>query len=287
MYEAFYGLREKPFYVTADPAFLYPSRHHQEALAHLTYGIRQRLGFLMITGEVGTGKTTLAKALVEKLQAPTKTALILNPSLSGTQLLRAILTDFGAIQENTGTFGSSTRGRLLQLIERFLLEQAEAGSTGVLIIDEAQALSTNTLEQVRLLSNVETPKTKLLQIVLVGQPELSQRLARDPRLRALQQRIAVRYQIQPLNEEEVAAYIEHRLQVAGGTALPKFTEEALSLLAQLSQGLPRRINILCDQTLLAGFVRETRTIDTSVVEAARAAMNDEPIVQEPVANFRI
>lgn len=285
MYESFYGFREKPFHVTADPAFLYPSRHHQEAMSHLTYGIKERLGFLMITGEVGTGKTTLAKALIEKLPDPVKTALILNPALSGTQLLRNILQDFGASQENpaaatngtarTTTRMGSTRGDLLRGIEQFLLEQARGGGTAVLIIDEAQALSTNALEQVRLLSNVETPKDKLLQIVLVGQPELSDRLAGDVRLRALHQRIAVRYHIQPMAQEEVAAYIAHRLKAAGAARPPEFTAQALEEIAASSGGFPRRINLLCDHILLAGFVQETQRIDLLLVKEAQAAIGFE------------
>ena len=282
MYEAFYGLREKPFHVTADPAFLYPSRHHQEAMAHLTYGIQQRLGFLMITGEVGTGKTTLAKTLVNQLRAPTKTALILNPTLSGSQLLQAILRDFGiqsADENGKSVRIGSTKGQVLEAIERFLLQQAAVGGVGVLIIDEAQALSTLTLEQVRLLSNVETPKEKLLQIVLVGQPELAHRLATDSRLRALNQRIAVRYHIQPLAEEEVARYIEHRLRIAGGKEALRFTDDASARIASLSGGIPRQINRLCDQALLAGFIHESKVIDESMVEKAYSATADEPAAE--------
>ena len=260
MYQVFYGLREKPFHVTADPAFLYPSRHHQEALNQLRYGIGERLGFLMITGEVGTGKTTLAKALVNELASPTKTALILNPNFSGGQLLKVILQDFGL------ELRGSTRGEMIQILEQFLLSQASQGGVAVVIVDEAQALSSSALEQVRLLSNVETPKAKLLQIVLVGQPELEDRLATDRRLRALGQRIAVRCQIHPLAEDEVASYIEHRLRVAGGQGFPQFTAGAIHLIAHTSQGIPRRINLLCDRALLAGFVRESHSIDESMIE---------------------
>ena len=279
MYEDFYGFRERPFHVTADPAFIYPSQHHQEAMAHLTYGIQQRLGFLVITGEVGTGKTTLAKALVEQLQAPTKTALILNPALSASQLLRAILRDFGG-QQNGHSKVSTMRGQLLEAIERFLLEQADLGAAVVLIIDEAQALSTSALENVRLLSNVETPKAKLLQIVLVGQPELDQRLNADPRLRALRQRIAIRYHIPPLDENEVAAYIQHRIQIAGAKHAPRFTGEAITSIARTSQGIPGRINRICDQALLAGFIRESYVIDETMVKEGQTSISTEEIPHE-------
>lgn len=260
MYETFYGFREKPFHVTADPSFLYLSRHHQEALAHLRYGIRERLGFLMITGEVGTGKTTLAKTLVNQLENPTKTALLLNPNLSGRDLLKAILLDFGL--QNRGR----SRGEFIQAIERFLCELAVQGRIAVLIIDEAQALSSNALEQVRLLSNVETPKHKLLQIVLVGQPELAKRLASESSLRALNERIAVRFRIHPLAEDEVASYIEHRLRIVGRKEPVRFTPGASQLIARVSCGIPRRINLLCDRALLAGFVRESYVIDESMVQ---------------------
>ncbi len=270
MYETFYRFREKPFHVTADPAFLYLSRQHQEALDHLTYGIRERLGFIAITGEVGTGKTTLAKALVDQLPSSVKTALILNPALSAAQLLRAILQDFGAQTNGHAATplapAKLTRGELLQKIERFLLNQASGSTGGVLVIDEAQALSSSALEQVRLLSNVETPKTKLLQIVLIGQPELLERLQRERRLRALRERIAVRYELHPLPEEEVAAYVRHRIRVAAEQDLALFTEEAMAKIARLSQGVPRRINRLCDQALLAGFVKESWTIDEGLIK---------------------
>ena len=270
MYQEFYGFREKPFHVTADPSFLYPSRHHQEAMAHLLYGIRQRLGFLMITGEVGAGKTTLAKALLQRLEGPTRTALILNPVLSGTELLRAIARDFEifpAPEGGSGTRGPYSRGEILRALEGFLLKNTESGGTAVLVIDEAQTLSASTLEQVRLLSNVETAKQKLLQIVLVGQPELAERLANQPRLRALAGRIAVRYEIQPLEEAEVGEYIRHRIQTVSGDGHPLFTEEAVRRIARLSGGIPRRINLLCDQALVAGYVRESREINEAMVEA--------------------
>lgn len=275
MYEAFYGLREKPFYVTADPSFLYLSRHHQEAMDHLTYGIRERLGFLMITGEVGTGKTTLAKALVESQENPSRTALILNPALSPQQFLVSILRDFGVPLRSAGP----TRGELLRGIENFLLAQADQGEMAILIVDEAQALSLDALEQVRLLSNIESPKQKLLQIVLLGQPELLTRLSTQPRLRALNQRIAVSYQIQPLAKDEIPAYIEHRLRVAGSNGVPQFTPEAIAIIANLTQGFPRRINLLCDHALLAGFVRESLVITPALIQEAEHVVTSGRAVQ--------
>ena len=268
MYKAFYGFREKPFHVTADPSFLYLSPQHREALDYLLYGIRERLGFLVVTGEVGTGKTTLAKSLLSQLNGPTQTALILHPTLSPLQLLRTIARDFEAPPLESAHSG---RSELLESIEQLLLRQAKLGGTAVLIIDEAQALSAPCLEQVRLLSNVETAKSKLLQIVLLGQPELSQRLSNEPRLRALNQRIAVHYHIQPLNEKEVASYIEHRLRIAGPEASVHFTDGAAALIARLSGGFPRRINRLCDQALLAGFVREVERLDEALVQASATA----------------
>jgi len=274
MYEAFYGLREPPFHVTADPAFLFLSQQHREALDHLEYGIQQRLGFLEITGEVGSGKTTVIKAMVLRLPAAVRTAVILNPNLSDVQLLEAIVRDFGLEPAH------ATRGALMASLNDFLLEQWRQGRTTVLIIDEAQTLSARALEQIRLLSNLETDKAKLLQIVLVGQPELSAKLA-VPLLRPLRQRIAVRYHIQPLDLPEIGDYIAHRLRAAGARGhRPAFTPEAIQAVARYSRGLPRAINHLCDKALLAGFVRETSTIDAPLIQQAIAALEGSVDAQE-------
>src|SRR3989338_813033 len=211
MYRALYGLREPPFHVTADPAFLFPSHQHREALDHLTYGIRQRLGFIEVTGEVGCGKTTVVKALLAQLPDSVSTSILFNPTLSDVQLLEAIVQDFGLVAAR------KTRVALMAALNQFLLEQQSRGRTAALIIDEAQTLAPRTLEQIRLLSNLETPKEKLLQIILVGQPELAEKLT-DPRLRPLRQRIAIRCRIAPLADEEVGAYIAHRLNVAAAAA---------------------------------------------------------------------
>lgn len=270
MYERFYGLREPPFHVTADPAFLFPSRQHREALDHLEYGIRRRLGFIEITGEVGTGKTTVIKAFVQRLPESVGSSLILNPNLSDVQLLEAILRDFGLEPPR------KTRVGLMAALTEFLLAQQQAGRIAVALIDEAQTLSLRTLEQIRLLSNLETAKDKLLQIILVGQPELAAKLA-HPVLRPLRQRIAIRYRIQALTDDEVGAYITHRLLAAGGTAgRPVWTPEAVRAIARGSGGLPRMINQLCDKTLLAGFIRETTTVDAPLVEEAIRALEGSP-----------
>ncbi|MFH1246111.1 MAG: AAA family ATPase [Candidatus Omnitrophota bacterium] len=259
MYEHFFGLKERPFNVTSDPAFLFFSRRHKEALAHLIYGINERKGFLEITGEIGTGKTTLCKALLNSLNNETKTTLILNPDLSKIQLLKAILQDLGINSEKNTTI------ELTNQLNDFLIRQLYIGNNVVLIIDEAQNLKPAMLEQVRLLSNLETTKEKLLQIVLVGQPELRDKL-QSPRLRQLRQRISVRYHILPLEQNEIGTYINHRLCIAGGNdGAISFAEDAIREIFNYSSGIPRVINIVCDKTLLAAFVQESRTITKSLV----------------------
>ncbi|MBN3038840.1 MAG: AAA family ATPase [Candidatus Omnitrophica bacterium] len=258
MYEQYFGLKEKPFNVTSDPAFLFFSRKHKEAFSHLIYGIKERKGFLEITGEIGTGKTTICKALLNQLDKSTKTALILNPDLNKYQLLRSILQDFG-IDYN------KNRGKSLQdKLNQFLIEQLTGGNNVVLIVDEAQNLKNSLLETIRLLSNLETEKDKLLQIVLVGQPELRERL-KAPELRQLRQRIGVRYHISPLEKDEVQAYISHRLSVAGSSDCISFDDQALNEIFKYSQGIPRLINLICDKALLAAFVSETRTITQELI----------------------
>jgi general secretion pathway protein A len=258
MYEQFFGLKERPFNVTADPAFLFFSRRHKEAFSHLIYGIKERKGFLEITGEIGAGKTTLCKALLNSLENNVKTALILNPDLSKTQLLKTILEDLGvAIERNSSAF-------LTAKLNEFLIAQLSEDNNVVLIIDEAQNLKNSLLEQIRLLSNLETEKEKLLQIVLVGQPELRQKL-RSPRLTQVRQRISVRYHILPLDRDEIDQYIKHRLSVAGSESSVRFSPQAIELIYQYTQGIPRLINILCDKTLLAAFVQETRFISRELL----------------------
>jgi general secretion pathway protein A len=250
MYNQFYGFREPPFNITPDPRFLFFSDRHREAFNHILFGIRERKGFVQITGEVGAGKTTLCRAVLEELGPNFVTALILNPCLDTTELLRTVLTEFGLEP------GRADRVECLERLNRFLLEQLEKGRDVVLLIDEAQDLSPELLEQVRLLSNLETDQRKLLQIVLLGQPELREKLD-DRSLRQLRQRITVRYHLTPLDRGEAERYIQHRLQVAGGNGRPAFTSWAIRSIQRYSGGIPRLINAVCDKALLAGFVDGT------------------------------
>jgi general secretion pathway protein A len=258
MYRKFFGLKEKPFNVTADPSFLFFSRRHKEAFSHLVYGIKERKGFLEITGEIGTGKTTLCKALLNSLDKETKTAIIFNPNLSKTQMMKTILQDFGISVEN------QSRVSLISRLNEFLIEQLFLKKNVVLIVDEAQNLNTSLLEQIRLLSNLETEKEKLLQIVLVGQPELRDKL-KSPGLTQLRQRISVRYHILPLERDELNKYIRHRLSVAGANNSVKFETRTLEKIYHYSQGVPRLINMLCDKAMLAAFVQETKSIKPKLI----------------------
>jgi len=247
MYEEFYGLSAQPFSITPDPRYLFFSRRHREAFDHMLFGIFERKGFIQITGEVGAGKSTLCRAILEHLGAKYATALILNPVMTGVQLLRAILHELGL--EDRG----NDRVRLVQRLNGFLLEKARDGQDVVLFVDEAQDLSDEMLEEVRLLSNLETDDRKLLQIVLIGQSELRRRLEQR-QLRQLRQRITVRYHLGPIGREETEAYILHRLTVAGSNGRPSFSAAAIRAIHRHSRGVPRLINAICDKALLAGYV---------------------------------
>jgi len=253
MYLDFFGLRENPFNVTPDPRFLFFTPRHQEALDNLLYGIEERKGFLVLTGEVGSGKTTLCRALLNRLPAHVRTALVLNPALSDTQLLRAILDDLGAPP------AGRDRLALIAQLNDFLLTQVRRGENVVVIIDEAQDLKPGLLEQIRLLSNLETDQRKLLQIVLAGQPELDRRLSR-PELRQLRQRVMIRCALQPLDAGEVRAYIEHRLRVAGAADGVGFDEPAVRVIHGASKGIPRLINKLSDRAMLAAYAAGRRLV---------------------------
>ncbi len=259
MYLEFYGLRENPFNITSDPGFLYLSHAHKEALNHLLYGITQRKGFVEITGEIGAGKTTLCRALLNQLDNTTKTSLIFNSKLPENQLLEAILNDFGVTTDRKHNVA------FFRQLNRFLLEQLSLNNNAVLIIDEAQNLRPSTLETIRMLSNLETEKEKLLQIILVGQPQLREKL-NSPELAQLKQRIAIRFHIGPLNRTEVQEYIEHRLTVALPRESVTFSAEAIDRVFIYSGGIPRIINIVCDKALLTGFVLETHFIEESIIQ---------------------
>jgi len=265
MYEQFYGLEERPFSITPDPRFVFLSQRHQDALAHLLYGIGRggSGGFVQLTGEVGTGKTTLCRLMLEEVPAHTRVALILNPMLEPVELLRAICRELGV--EPAPGDGLEALGQRLN--ER-LLEIHAAGERAVLIIDEAQNMSRETLEQVRLLTNLETATDKLLQIILLGQPELRELLAR-PSLRQLAQRITARYHLAPLAASETARYVRHRIRVAGAPRCP-FSAAALRTLHHVSGGVPRLINIIADRALMAGYARETERITPALVRRAAA-----------------
>lgn len=261
MYCDFYGFREKPFSITPDPKFLFLGATHKEAFAHLVYGIRERGGFITITGEIGTGKTTLCRALLSHLSEDTLVAFILNPTLSAIELLKSINEDFGI--SSTG----GTRKDLIDELNRFLLQKRREGKNTVLIIDEAQNLDSEVLEHIRLLSNLETDTEKLLQIILIGQPEFRSILAK-PALQQLNQRVTVRYHLQPLSREETEAYIRHRLSVVGAEEKVRFSPKAVKKIYAYSGGIPRLINVLCDRCLLAGYSLGRRDIDASMVERA-------------------
>lgn len=266
MYLDFFRLKEPPFNITPDPRYLFFSRQHREAYNHVMYGIRERKGFIQLTGEVGSGKTTLCRAVLSELGGHVQTALILNPCLTEAQLMRAILHDFGLPSAGKDML------KLIETLNQFLLQRLEAGTNVALLIDEAQNLSQKLMEQIRLLSNLETARHKLIQIVLVGQPELEDKLA-DTALRQLRQRITVRYRLRPLQEEEVGNYVTHRLEMAGAGGRITFEPKALRSIFRHSGGIPRLINAICDNALLAGYVAGTWRIDDACTQRALAQLD--------------
>lgn len=270
MYEAFYGLTERPFNLTPDPRFLFLSDKHKEAFAHLLYGIKSRTGFVMVSGEIGTGKTTICRSLLNQLDPETEVAFIFNPCLSPEELLRKINEDFG-IESRAGTVKD-----LIDELNQYLLERSAEGKNCVLVIDEAQNLAPSVLEQVRLLSNLETETQKLLQIVLIGQPELAHSLEL-PELRQLNQRITARYHLKALDMEETVQYILCRLRVAGGRKKVRFTKSACRTLHRISGGTPRVINAVCDRALLIGYTKETFIITAGIIrQAAKEIRGESP-----------
>ena len=261
MYLEFYGLKQVPFDLTPNPRFLFHSGKHREALNNLLYGIRERKGFVQLTGEVGSGKTTLCRAMLEQLDGRFSTAVILNPVLNAEELMKAIATEFVLEARDLDRLDA------VSAISGFLLKQVEQGRESVLIIDEAQNLTEELLEQVRLLSNIETDDRKLLQIVLLGQPELRDRL-NSHRLRQLRQRITVRYHLKPLTRFEMTQYVQHRLELAGAKGVPYFTRPALWRVYFYSRGIPRLVNAVCDKALLAGYVEHSDRITHRMVGRA-------------------
>lgn len=255
MYQEYYGLREMPFNITPDPEFLYLSPTHQEALAHLRFGIEQKKGFMVLTGEVGCGKTTLCRALLDDLSPDLyETILILNPRISEAQLLYNILQEMGESVENPDHADLTSR------LNEALLQRIHAGREIIMLIDEAQNLSFEVMEQIRLLSNLETNSRKLLQIILLGQPELKHKL-REKRLRQFRQRVLVYYDLSPLDRTETAAYVQHRLTRAGSNGRPRMTRAALRKIHRNSGGTPRLINNLCDRALLSAYVRDADEVN--------------------------
>ena len=262
MYCKHFGIDSKPFSITPDPRFLYLSDRHREALAHLLYGVGEGGGFVQLTGEVGTGKTLLCRALLEQLPEAVDVALILNPKLTGLELVAAVCDELKVEYPRD----SESLKVLIDRLNHHLLSSYAAGRRTVVVIDEAQNLSTDVLEQVRLLTNLETAQTKLLQIILIGQPELQELLARDD-LRQLAQRITARYHLGELDRDETRTYIAHRLRVAGGHA-DLFAPDAIDEVYRLSGGVPRLINVICDRALLGAYVEDRRRVDRRIVRRA-------------------
>lgn len=260
MYKDFFGLRANPFNVNPDPRYLFLTRHTEEALACLTYGIQGRKGFVLLTGEVGTGKTTLINKLLEWLRLQqVATAFIFNSRLNTTQFLDYMMSDFGIPCE------SKAKSQVLLRLYNWLLDRYRAGETAVLIVDEAQNLTDEVLEEIRMLTNLETFTEKLLQIILVGQPELEQKL-KQPQMRQLRQRLTLRARTHPLSLEETKSYVQQRLRIAGSNGQPIFDPEALTAIHGYSTGIPRVINLLCEHCLVSAFVDQQKTIGPVVVD---------------------
>jgi general secretion pathway protein A len=274
MYEEYYGFVQSPFTLSPDPRFLYRSASHDVALQQVWQAIRRREGFIVLTGDIGTGKTTLCRTLIEQFDSATFTALILNPFVSIDELLRDVLLSYGIASKESirsGRLAKASKHELIRTLHEFLLSLVPLRASAVLIIDEAQHLSPEVLEQIRLLSNLETNEQKLLQIVLAGQPNLLDVL-RDARLRQLDQRISIRCWLQALNREETEAYITHRLWVARGARAVTFTAGACAAVHALTGGVPRMINLICDRALMAGAAAQTDSISEPLILQAATAL---------------
>ena len=265
MYQEYFGFKTMPFNTTPDSRFFFPSSKHAEALASLIYAITERKGFVVITGEVGSGKTTVCRTLLSKLNPKSRVLLITNTNITGGELIEVLCARCGLDCEYMD------KAARLETVQKFLREQHENGQDVLLIIDEAQNLPADALEEIRMLSNFETETSKLLQIILLGQPELRRRLAM-PELRQFRQRIVITYHLQPLDRREAVQYIFYRLKIAGGTEAVKFTRRAMDAIYLYSKGIPRLINILCDNSLLTCFVRDTRVVSQKVVNEVAAEL---------------
>jgi type II secretory pathway predicted ATPase ExeA len=283
LYEAFYGLREQPFALTTDPRFLFMGDAHRRAYEELLTGLRRREGLMVLTGDTGMGKTTLCRAVINALGPRTFSALILNPYMSDAEVLRVILRDFGLVTREeirNGAFAKADVPQLLDTLEGFLKSLVDLNSFAVVIIDEAQSLSAKVLDQVRVLGGLESEGRRLLQIILVGQPDLLTTIRSDA-LKALDDRISRRAVLGPLPPSDVDEYIQHRLTVAGGKDTIEFTAEAVNLVAELTRGVPRRINLLCDRTLEAGRVEGTTVITPEIVRRANQAATGQAPIAAP------
>jgi general secretion pathway protein A len=279
MYQKFFGLRESPFNVNPDPRFLFLTRQIQEALAGLTYGIQNKKGFILLTGEVGTGKTTLLNRLLDWLRGRrVKTAYIFNSKLDVNQLFDFIMAEFEIPCE------SREKSQVLLRLNQWLLERYRAGETAVLIVDEAQNLSSEVLEEIRLLTNLETSTEKLLQIVLTGQPELEQKL-KMPELRQLRQRITLRCHTAPLSLEETFGYIAERLRIGGANGEPIFSKEAIEAVHRYSRGIPRVVNLLCEHSLVNSYVDSLRPVPAHLVDEVAREFQLDDIEQMAPAGF--
>ena len=280
MYAAYFGLKKEPFSIAPDPRYLFMSERHREALAHLLYGLSGGGGFVLLSGEIGTGKTTVCRLFLEQIPANCNVAYIFNPKLTVTELLQSICEEFdvGVVRQGAAL---PTVKDYLDPLNQFLLRAHAEGRNNVLIIDEAQNLSAEVLEQLRLLTNLETSERKLLQIILIGQPELRSMLAR-PELEQLAQRVIARYHLQALTQPETAQYVQHRLEVSGLDRPIPFDRKALQRIHQLSRGVPRRINLLCDRALLGAFANGRGSVDAATIERAAAEVFEPPAAAAPV-----